>query len=43
MTELKNTLTQLAEAQKAAIEAGTPTKVIAGSTLVREDEDIIDV
>ncbi|AUV59073.1 Hypothetical protein AL25TRB_030 [Escherichia phage vB_Eco_AL25] len=43
LTELKNTLTQLAEAQKAAIEAGTPTKVIAGSTLVREDEDIIDV
>lgn len=43
LTELKNTLTQLAEAQKAAIEAGTPTKVIAGSALVREDEDIIDV
>jgi hypothetical protein len=42
LTELKNTLTQLAQAQITAIEAGTPTKVIAGSSLVRDDEDITD-
>lgn len=42
LSELKNTLTQLAMAQTDAIKNGTPTKVIAGSTLVR-DEDITDV
>lgn len=43
LSELKNTLTQLAEAQIEAIQSGTPTKVIAGSSLVRDDEDVTDV
>lgn len=43
LTELKNTLQQLAVASIQAIQQGTPTKDIAGSRLVREDEDITDV
>jgi len=43
LTELKNTLAQLAQQQANAINSGTPTKIIAGSTLVRDSEDITDV
>lgn len=43
LTELKATLEQLANRQLEAIESGVSTKEIAGSSLVREDEDIIDV
>lgn len=43
LTDLKNTLQALAEKQIEAIQGGTPTKEIAGSTLIRADEDITDV
>lgn len=43
LTDLKNTLQALAEQQIVAIQSGTPTKEIAGSSLVRQDEDITDV
>ena len=43
LTDLKNTLQALAEQQLVAIQSGTPTKEIAGSSLVRQDEDITDV
>lgn len=43
LTDLKNTLQALAEKQIEAIQGGTSTKEIAGSKLVRTDEDITDV
>jgi hypothetical protein len=43
LTDLKNTLQALAEKQIEAIQAGTSTKEIAGSALIRADEDITDV
>ncbi len=43
LADLKNTLAALAEQQIVAIQTGTPTKEIAGSSLVRVDEDITDV
>lgn len=43
LTDLKNTLQALAEQQLVAIQSGTSTKEIAGSSLVRQDEDITDV
>lgn len=43
LTDLKNTLEALAQKQIEAIQGGTSTKEIAGSKLVREDEDITDV
>lgn len=43
LTDLKNTLQALAEQQLVAIQSGTPTKEIAGSSLVRQDEGITDV
>lgn len=43
LTDLKNTLEQLAQQQIVAIQNGTSTKEIAGSNLVRADEDITDV
>lgn len=42
LTDLKNTLQALAEQQLVAIQSGTSTKEIAGSSLVRQDEDITD-
>ena len=42
LTDLKNTLEALAQQQISAIQNGTPTKEIAGSKLVRADEDITD-
>lgn len=43
MTDLKATLAALAEQQINAINSGVPTKEVAGSKLVRADEDITDV
>lgn len=43
LTDLKATLQSLAEKQIDLIQQGTPTKEIAGSKLVRADEDITDV
>lgn len=43
LTDLKATLAALAEQQIKAINSGVPTKEIAGSKLVRADEDITDV
>lgn len=43
LTELKNTLEQMAKKQQELIVGGVSTKDIAGATLVREDEDITDV
>lgn len=43
LTDLKNTLQALAEKQLEAIQGGTSTKEIAGSALIRADEDITDV
>lgn len=43
LTDLKNTLQALAEQQIVAIQTGTSTKEIAGSKLIRADEDISDV
>lgn len=43
LSDLKNTLQALAEKQIEAIQGGTSTKEIAGSKLVRADEDITDV
>lgn len=43
LTELKNTLAELAGAQIGAIQGGVSTKEVAGSKLIREDEDVTDV
>lgn len=43
LADLKNTLEALAQQQLSSIQSGVPTKVIAGSSLVRQDEDITDV